>query len=283
EILTSSNVHGPSRDWLKMAKSSQARNKISQWFKNENREENVVRGKDNIERELKKQGMTYSQLFKTEWIEIVLKKFNFNSLEDLYSAVGYGGITSSKVVTKLRDEYRKTIKVEEPEHDDLEEEAQNKTEKKKRKLPESGIVVKGIENCLVRLSRCCNPVPGDEITGYITRGRGVSVHRSDCTNITGNLSDDGRLIEVKWYSSSNVAYKADINIMANDRPSILMEVTNVIAEAKIHVKAINARTTKDQLVIINLTLEINDAEQLEKIIKKLKKVDSVFEVSRSKQ
>lgn len=283
EILTSSNVHGPSRDWLKMAKSSQARNKINQWFKKENREENVVRGKDNIERELKKQGMAYSQLFKTEWIEIVLKKFNFNSLEDLYSAVGYGGITSSKVVTKLRDEYRKTIKVEEPEHDDPEEEAQNKTEKKKRKLPESGIVVKGIENCLVRLSRCCNPVPGDEITGYITRGRGVSVHRSDCTNITGNLSDDGRLIEVKWYSSSNVAYKADINIMANDRPSILMEVTNVIAEAKIHVKAINARTTKDQLVIINLTLEINDAEQLEKIIKKLKKVDSVFEVSRSKQ
>ena len=283
EILTSSNVHGPSRDWLKIAKSSQARNKINQWFKKENREENVLRGKENIERELKKQGMTYSQLFKTEWIEIILKKFNFNSLEDVYSAVGYGGISSSKIVTRLRDEYRKTVKVEEPEHDSLEEETQSKTEKRKKSVPESGIIVKGIENCLVRLSRCCNPVPGDDIIGYITRGRGVSVHRSDCTNITGNLSEDDRLIEVKWYTASNVAYKADINIMANDRASILMEVTNVIAEAKIHLKAINARTTKDQLVIINLTLEINDTEQLEKIIKKLKKVDSVFEVSRSKQ
>ena len=283
EILTSSNVHGPSRDWLKIAKSSQARNKINQWFKKENREENVIRGKENIERELKKQGMTYSQLFKTEWIEIILKKFNFNSLEDIYSAVGYGGITSSKIVTRLRDEYRKTIKVEEPEQDVQEEEVQSKNEKKKKNVPESGIVVKGIENCLVRLSRCCNPVPGDEIIGYITRGRGVSVHRADCTNITGDLSDDERLIEVKWYTAGNVSYKADINIMANDRASILMEVTNVIAEAKIHLKAINARTTKDQLVIINLTLEINDTEQLEKIIKKLKKVDSVFEVSRSKQ
>jgi len=283
EILTSSNIHGPSRDWLKIVKSSQARNKINQWFKKENREENVIRGKENIERELKKQGMTYSQLFKTEWIEIILKKFNFNSLEDIYSAVGYGGITSSKIVTRLRDEYRKTIKAEEPEQDVQEEETQSKYEKKKKNVPESGIVVKGIENCLVRLSRCCNPVPGDEIIGYITRGRGVSVHRADCTNITGDLSDDERLIEVKWYTAGNVSYKADINIMANDRASILMEVTNVIGEAKIHLKAINARTTKDQLVIINLTLEINDTEQLEKIIKKLKKVDSVFEVSRSKQ
>lgn len=283
EILTSSNVHGPSRDWLKIAKSSQARNKINQWFKKENREENVTRGKENIEKELKKQGMTYSQLFKTEWIEIVLKKFNFNSLEDLYSAVGYGGITSSKIVTRLRDEYRKTIKVEEPEQDLTESETQIKAEKKRKSVPESGIIVKGIDNCLVRLSRCCNPVPGDDIIGYITRGRGVSVHRSDCTNIIGNLSGDGRLIEVKWFTASNVAYKADITIMANDRASLLMEVTNVMAEAKIHLKAINARTTKDQLAIINLTFEINDTEQLQKIIKKLKKVDSVFEVTRSKQ
>lgn len=283
EVLTSSNVHGPSRDWLKIAKSSQARNKINQWFKKENREENVVRGKENIEKELKKQGMTHSQLFKTEWLDIVLKKFNFNSLDDMYSAVGYGGITSSKIVTRLRDEYRKTAKPEETLHDAAEAETQVKPAKKKKSVPESGIIVKGIDNCLVRLSRCCNPVPGDNIIGYITRGRGVSVHRSDCSNITGNSGGDGRLIEVKWYTASNVAYKADITIMANDRPALLMEVTNVIAEAKIHLKAINARTTKDQLAIINLTLEINDTEQLDKIIKKLKKVDSVFEVTRSKQ
>ena len=283
EILTSSNVHGPSRDWLKIAKSSQARNKINQWFKKENREENVLRGKENIERELKKQGMTYSQLFKNEWIEIILKKFNFNSLEDMYSAVGYGGITSSKIVARLKDEYRKTVKADELEPDAAETEAQNKADKKKKNIPESGIIVKGIDNCLVRLSRCCNPVPGDKIIGYITRGRGVSVHRADCTNVTGNLNDEGRLIEVSWYSASNVAYKADITLMANDRAALLMEITNVIAEAKLHLKAINARTTRDQLVIINLTLEINDTEQLDKIIKKLKKVDSVFEVTRSKQ
>lgn len=284
EILTSSNVHGPSRDWLKIAKSSQARSKINQWFKKENREENILRGKENIEKELKKQGMTHNQLFKSEWVDIILKKFNFNSIEDMYSAVGYGGITSSKIVSRLRDEYRKTLKLEEPEAEISEAEPQGKPDKKKKSIPESGIIVKGIDNCLVRLSRCCNPVPGDNIIGYVTRGRGVSVHRTDCTNITGgNLNDDGRLIEVKWYTAGNVAYKADVNIMANDRPSLLMEITNVIAEAKIHLKAINARTTRDQLVIINLTLEINDTEQLDKIIKKLKKVDSVFEVARSKQ
>jgi (p)ppGpp synthetase, RelA/SpoT family len=283
EILTSSNVHGPSRDWLKIVKSSQARNKINQWFKKENREENVLRGKENIERELKKQGMTYSQLFKTEWIEILLKKYNFTSLEDVYSAVGYGGISSSKIVTRLKEEYKKTVKLEELEQEEEEVEVPAKADKKKKNAPESGIIVKGIENCLVRLSRCCNPVPGDNIIGYITRGRGVSVHRADCTNILSNLSSDGRLIEVKWYTATNVAYKADVNIMANDRASLLMEITNTIAEAKIHLKAINARTTRDQLVVINLTLEINDTEQLDKIIKKLKKVDSVFEVTRSKQ
>lgn len=282
EILTSSNVHGPSRDWLKIVKSSQARNKINQWFKKENREENIIRGKDHIEKELKKQGMSYNQLFKNEWLEIIFRKYTFNSLDDMYSAVGYGGISSSKIVTRLKEEYRKTVKLEDIEQE-TEAELQNKNEKKKKSAPESGIIVKGIDNCLVRLSRCCNPVPGDNIIGYITRGRGVSVHRSDCTNIINNLSEDDRLIEVKWYMASNVAYKADITVMANDRTALLMEVTNVIGESKIPLKAINARTTRDQLAIINLTLEITDTEQLDKIIKKLKKIDSVFDVTRNKQ
>jgi GTP pyrophosphokinase len=145
------------------------------------------------------------------------------------------------------------------------------------------VVVKGIENCLVRLSRCCNPVPGDEIIGYITRGRGVSVHRSDCINVSVNLEEEGRLIDVKWYTTSDVAYKADITLMANDRTSLLLDVTNSIAEAKIPIKAVNARTTRDLITVINLTLEITNTEQLEKIIKKLKKVDSVFDVTRNKQ
>jgi guanosine-3',5'-bis(diphosphate) 3'-pyrophosphohydrolase len=285
EIITSANVQGPSRDWLKIVKSSQARNKIKQWFKKENREENVQRGKEHIDRELKKQGFTYAQLFRGEWIDLMLKKYNFNTLDDMFSAVGYGGISSSKIVTRLREEYRKTLKPDELAK--LEEELRAKQEKdrdkRKKTPPENGVIVKGIDNCLVRLSRCCNPVPGDDIIGYITRGRGVSVHRSDCPNISNSRGEDERLIEVKWYTAVNLAYIANITVLANDRVALLMDVTNAIGESKIPLKAMNARTTRDQVAIINLTLEIIDTEQLDKIIRKLKKLDSVFEVTRYKQ
>jgi len=283
EILTSASSHGPSRDWLKIVKSSQARSKINQWFKKEKREENIIRGKELVEKELKKHGMTFAQLFKPEWVDIILKKYSFNSIDDLYSAIGYGGITANKVISRLKDEYRKTVKPEELEQQEQEPEQRHKPEHRKKSVPENGIIVKGIDNCLVRLSRCCNPVPGDEIVGYITRGRGVSVHRKDCINIINNVDEKDRLIEVKWHSASNVAYNADITIMANDRTALLMEITNIIGEAKIPMKAINARTTRDQIAIMNLTLEITDTEQLDKIIKRIKKVDSVFEVTRSKQ
>ncbi|NTV91629.1 MAG: bifunctional (p)ppGpp synthetase/guanosine-3',5'-bis(diphosphate) 3'-pyrophosphohydrolase, partial [Clostridiales bacterium] len=282
EVLTSTNVHGPSRDWLKIVKSSQARNKINQWFKKENREENILKGKDMIEKELKKQQVTPAQVLKSDWIEMMLRKFNFNTMDDVYSAIGFGGISASKVVSRLKEEYRKTLKPDELEQIQLAE-LQQKVEKKKKTIPESGIIVKGIDNCLVRLSRCCNPVPGDSIIGYITRGRGVSVHRSDCTNVQGTLSGDERLIEVSWYMAKNAAYKADITVLANDRTALLMELTNAIGEAKIPLKAINARTTKDQIAMINLTLEITDTEQLEKMIKRLRKIDSVFEVTRNRQ
>ncbi|HOM02582.1 MAG TPA: bifunctional (p)ppGpp synthetase/guanosine-3',5'-bis(diphosphate) 3'-pyrophosphohydrolase [Acetivibrio sp.] len=282
EILTSSNVHGPSRDWLKIVKSSQAKNKINQWFKKEKREENIVRGKEMIEKELKKQGFTASQLFKPEWVDIILKKYTFASLEDLWAAIGYGALTANKVISRLREEYRKTVKAEE-----LAEQIVKEDEKRSRihakKVPENGIIVKGIENCLVRISRCCNPVPGDDIIGYITRGRGVSVHRKDCINVTNNIDGDNRLIEVSWYTANNVAYKADITVMANDRTALLMEITNVIGESRIPLKAINARTTRDQIAIMNLTLEITNTEQLENIIKKIRRVDGVFEVTRNRQ
>lgn len=283
DVLTSSNVHGPSMDWLKIVKSSQARNKINQWFKKEHREVNIIRGKELVEKELKKQGLGYSQIFKTEWIDIILKKYKFNTLEDVYSAIGFGGITASKVVTRLRDEYKKTIKPEELDASILEEALSQKLDKKKSKVPESGIIVKGIDNCLVRLSRCCNPVPGDQIIGYITRGRGVSVHRKDCVNVVKNVDEDDRLIEVSWYSAGNVGYKAEITVMAHDRVSLLLDVTNTICDSKIPLKGINARTTREQISIMNLTMEIVDTEQLEKMIKKLKKIDSVFEVTRNKQ
>lgn len=283
EILTSSSIHGPSRDWLKIAKSSQARNKINQWFKKEKREENLLRGKELVEKELKKQGLTFSQLFKAEWVDILLKKYNFNTLDDLLAGIGYGAVTAAKIITRLKEEYKKTLKPEEIEALGLDSAVQVRPEQKKKAVPENGIIVKGIENCLVRLSRCCNPVPGDDIIGYITRGRGVSVHRRDCSNMVNIMENDDRLIEVSWYTSSNVSYKADITVMANDRTELLMEITNAIGEAKIPLKAINARTTRDQVAVMNLTLEITNTEQLDNIIKKLKKVKSVFEVTRNKQ
>ncbi len=285
EILTSPNIHGPSRDWLKIVKSSQARNKINQWFKKEKRDENIVRGKELVEREIKKAGFTFNQLFRQEWVDIVLKKYTFVTMDDLYAGIGYGAITANKVISRLKEEYRKTLKPEELQEQAVEASSGSKADrdKKKKSVPENGVVVKGIENCLVRLSRCCNPVPGDDIMGYITRGRGVSVHRKDCVNVN-NIDGDNRLIEVSWFNASNrLAYKADITVMANDRTALLMEVTNSIGESKIPLKAINARTTKDQIAIMNLTLEITDTEQLDRIIKRLKKIDSVFEVTRNKQ
>lgn len=284
EILTSSNVHGPSRDWLKIVKTSQARNKINQWFKKEKRDENIIKGKELIEKELKKQAFTFNQLFKPEWIEILLRKYTFNTIDDLYAAVGYGAMTANKVISRMKEEYRKNVKVEDIALQTAETLSNQRLNTKRKSIPENGVVVKGIENCLVRISRCCNPVPGDEIIGYITRGRGVSVHRTDCANVTNNIDGDTRLIGVEWYmANNNVAYNAEVIVMANDRTALLMEITNVIGEAKIPLKAINARTTKEQIAVMNLTMEITNTEQLEKIIKRLKKVDGVFEVTRSKQ
>lgn len=283
EVLTSASVHGPSRDWLKIAKTSQARNKINQWLKKVKREENIIKGKDMVEKELKKQGFTYSQLFRPEWLEPILKKQTFNSIDDLYSSIGFGAVTANKVISRLKEEFKKTLKPDELLQYFNENELAGRQERKKQRVPENGIIVKGIENCLVRLSKCCNPLPGDEIIGYITRGRGVSVHRSDCTNVINGLSTDQRLIEVAWYKEASASYKANITLKAHDRTALLMEITNTIGESKIPLKAINARTSKDQVAIMSLTLEISDKEQLDKIAKKLRKIEGVFEISRSKQ
>ena len=234
-----------------------------------------------IERELKKQAVTYNQLFKPEWIENVLRKYTFGTLDDIYAAIGYGALTANKVISRLKEEYRKSVKLDEITKY-VSEAVEQKKKTVSKSLPEK-VIVKGIKNCLVRISRCCNPVPGDDIIGYITRGRGVSVHRKDCINIANNIDGDNRLIEVSWYTSNNVAYKADITVMAQDRTALLMEITNVIGEAKIPLKAMNARTTKDQIAIMNLTLEITNTEQLEKIVKKIRRVNGVFEVTRNRQ
>ncbi len=292
EILTSSSAKGPSRDWLKTVKSSQAKNKINQWFKKEKKEENIERGKEIIERELKKHAIEYSQIFHNEWIDKVLKRYNFNSLDDIIAAIGFGSMSASKLISRLKEEYKKSVpefadkQDKQDKHDKQQADsaqAQRKFGKERRHIPESGIIVKGIDNCLVRLSRCCNPVPGDDVLGYITRGRGVSVHRTDCPNVRSFDKGDERLIEVKWYTAGNVAYNADVTVYANDRTALLMEITNVIGDNKIPLKAINARTNKEQIAIMSLTVEITDTEQLDRLIKRLRRVQGVFNVTRSKQ
>jgi GTP pyrophosphokinase len=282
EILTASNIHGPSRDWLKFVKTSQARNKINQWFKKEKREENILRGKDFIEKEVKKQGFQYNQLFKNEWVDNILKRFNLNSIEDIFASVGLGAMSAAKIISRLKEEYRKSLKPDEID-ERLIEVLPRKFIEKQKSLPDRGIIVKGIENCLVKIARCCTPVPGDEIIGYITRGRGVSVHSKDCPNITLNPDGDNRLIEVLWHGSQSGSYTSDITISAIDRPFLLSEITNIITEAKISMKALNARTTKDHQAILNISLQISNIEQLEKIINRIQKIKGVLEINRTRQ
>lgn len=287
EILTSASVRGPSRDWLKIVKSSQARNKINQWFKKENKDENIVRGREAVEKELKKQGMTFTQLFKPEWVEPLLKKHTFNTVDDMFASIGYGAITANKIISRLKEEYKKQNSMPESDEEIIgavqsrQPEAPGAQERKKNATSGSGIIVKGIDNCLVRLSRCCNPVPGDDIIGYITRGRGVSIHRADCTNVNEQLTENSRLIEVSWTTTKDSSYSAAITILANDRTGLLLDVTNAFAELKVPIRTVNARTTKEKVAVINMSIEISNREQLDKIIKSVRKIAGVFEVKRS--
>lgn len=281
-IITSSVVNGPSRDWLKIVKSSQARSKINQWFKKEMREENIQKGREMLESQVKKLGLTWNDLFKTEWLAPIMKRYNFTSLDDMLSAVGFGGISTNKIISRLKEAYRKNIKAEQlPPL--LEDEKLTKPEiaEKSVRHSDNGIIVKGVENCLVRLSKCCNPVPGDSIVGYVTRGRGVSVHRSDCVNILTGIDDSSRLIEVSWHTNRTaVTYPTEIIVIAHDRSDLLLEVINILSEAKLTCKAVNARVNKEGNAVINITIEIQDIEQLDRIIDKINKIKDVIEVSR---
>lgn len=275
EILTTTNKdRGPSRDWLQLVKSSQAKNKIRQWFKKEKKEENIVRGEEILQRELRKHGMQPAML-KGEVLEQVLKKLNIHSADDLYAAIGYGGLTPNQVIPRIKEEFKKI-----ENQNSLKTVTLNKYNKKQQKIGGLGVIVKGVDNVMVKFSKCCSPVPGDEIIGYVTKGRGVSIHRKDCPNIRDYVYDKNRIVEVEWDQGKNIAYQADIQIMANDRFGLLTEVTSILADVKIAVRAVNARTTKDNVAVINLTLEIISKEQLEKIISKLKALEGVVDVYR---
>lgn len=277
EVITSKEIHGPSRDWLSIVKSSEAKSKIRQWFKKERREENIEHGREYVERELKKQGYTYAQLFTPEAVELVLRRYNFNTIDDLLNVIGFGELTAQKVVSRLRDEYLKANPDEEVLVSKL---PGTKERREARQTTDNGIIVKGVENCLVRFSRCCNPVPGDNIIGYITRGRGVSIHRADCPNIHAMADADNRMIDVRWSQNMKSVYSTELTIKAFDRANLLLEIAGALADLKLNTKAINARTTRDNYDLIDLTVEISERSQLDKLIKKLTRIENVVEVSR---
>lgn len=282
EVMTSSSVKGPSRDWLKLCKTSGARSKINQWLKRECRDENIQHGKELIDRELKRVNLTHNQLFRTEWVNMLCRKYSFSSLDDIYAAVGYGGLTVNKVVGKLREEYRQAVKREKPEIEEII--PAEASQQKKKKTASNGVVVEGIEGCLVRFSRCCNPVPGDDIVGYITRGRGVSIHRKDCTNIVSGerRGDTERYIRVYWEQEQdkNTAYLSEIQIFATDRKGLLAEIAGAISELKILITGLNSKTNKDQEAFVDITIEINSKDELNQVVRKLKNITGVYNVRR---
>lgn len=279
EIITSENAKGPSRDWLKFVKSSGAKNKIKSWFKKAQKTENIEKGKDLIEKELKRIGFTHSDLFKTEYIEPMLEKYKYKTIEEMYSAVGFGANSSIKVISRMLQEYRK-----EHQEEDIEQKLEELKKAKQRKIKpsNSGIIVKGIDNCLVKLSKCCNPLPGDEIVGYITKGRGVSVHRKDCVNVKDLISEENRMIDVEWYEEEKASYQAEVEIFSNDRTGLLVDILKELGTTKAKILGVNTKTTKERIAIINITLELENLAELNKALKSIRKVDSVYEVKRKK-
>ena len=280
EIITSDNSKGPSMDWLKFVKSTQARNKINNWFKKEKKEENIEKGKELIEKEVKRISIPYLELFKPEYIKPMLDRYKYENLDQMYLAVGFGANTATKVIARMLIEYRKEHK-----ENNIEEEIQRLTNEKQErnsKTTSNGIIVEGIDNCLIKLSKCCNPLPGDEIIGYITKGRGVSIHRKDCINVKDLIKEENRMINVSWAEQEKVSYNVDIEISANDRNDLLADIIGELGIIKAKIVAVNAKTSKDRTAKIEITLETQSLDDLNTVIKALRKVDSVYEVRRKK-
>ena len=280
DIITSDASKGPSRDWLKYVKSTIAKNRIRQWFKRAEREENIEKGKDLIEKEIKRIGMNQTELYKQEYINAALNRYKYNSMDEMYASVGFGAMTPSKIISRILEEYRKDHK-----ELDLEEKIEelSKSKRVNKNTSNNGIIVKGIDNCLVKLSKCCNPVPGDEIIGYITKGRGVSVHRSDCVNIKELFEEENRIIEVRWYEENRqTSYPVDIEIYANDRVGLLADIIKELSNQKTKLIAVNSRANKEKIAITDITVEVENLEELNKILRALRKIDSVYEVTRKK-
>ena len=285
EIITSQNSKGPSRDRLSMVKSTQARNKINQWFKQELKEDNIIKGKELVSSYCKGKGRVLSEINKPEFVEKALRKYGYKDWDSIMAAVGHGALKEGQIVNKLNEEYLKTKKAEVTDKQVLDTiVASESKEKDKEKKGKGGIVVKGIHDVAVRFSKCCNPVPGDEIVGFVTRGRGISIHRTDCINILNfPATERARLIEAEWEQPENNSekYSAEINIYAGNRKGLIVDISRLFTEANIDVRFMNSRVNKKSMATINLGFVVSGKEELNRLIDKLRKIDGVTDIERA--
>ncbi len=286
EVTTSQSAHGPSRDWIKIARSSNARSKIRQWFKREKRDENIVNGRQSFESELKRTGVSLKELLADENVPNVLKKLSFNSVDDMYAAIGYGGVTALKVIGRLREDIQRILHQHQAERQ-AEVPVAGQPEVMRPAVPqrkgEHGIIVEGLSNCLVKFSKCCSPVPGDDIVGFITRGYGVSVHRADCPNVLrsrDNPAEAGRWIRVSWADKTSESYHTMLQVVAKDRISLIVDVSTVLSSTKTRVLSLNARSTPDGFALLDLGIEVGDRGQLKTVMSRLEQIQGVMKVTR---
>ena len=266
EILTSNSSKGPNMDWLSIAKSNQAKSKIKAWFKKAKKEENINKGKEVFEKELKKQSVHYVDIAKGESYDKFIKRYNINCMDDLYALVGLGAIVASSFIAKLKEENLSKEEKDKNLNKAIEENI-SKNEKKKKDTS-YGVTVKGENNLMVRFAKCCNPVPGDDILGYITKGRGVSIHRKDCGNLNSLIKEDPqKVVDVSWGTSNGVAYMAEIQVKTEDKSGILSDVMNILMDSKLPLNALNAKSAKRNLAYINIKIKIDTVEQLKELMK----------------
>ena len=288
EINTSKAAHGPSRDWMKSAKSSEARSKIRQWFKRERREENIAHGRSSFESELRHAGLSLSQVTPPDVLPSILKRVGFQSLDEMYAAIGYGGCTALKAVNRIRDELLQISRVAAAEKAAQEAAAAKDVQEGKPPAPqksksEKGLIVEGLSNCLVKFSKCCTPVPGDAIVGFITRGYGVSVHRKDCPNADPERrtpADQGRWIKVTWSDDVYESYPTSLEVVCKDRDGLLVDISTAISAGKVSVTSLNSHITADGFAIFHVAISVSDTTQLEQVMRKIHQISGVMKVSR---
>ncbi len=286
EIITSQNSRGPSRDWLNIVKSTQAKNKINQWFRSELKEENILRGKELIAQCCKSKGINLSDINKPEYQHKILNKYGFHDWNSALATVGHGGLKESQIVNRMYEEYKKDHVTQLTDQDVLDSVADNNKEKALPAKSKSGIIVKGLYDVAVHFSKCCSPVPGDEIVGFVTRGRGVSIHRTDCINII-NLSEmeKVRLIDAEWQQGAdegnNGLYLAEIKIFGNNRTGLLVDITKIFTEREIDINGIHSKTSKQGIATIEVSFSIKGREELTSLIDKIRQVESVIDIERT--